>query len=203
MVNHCWFSHTTPQRPCQKVAAILVVQLPRKLSSLVMKKFIVYFFNNEKAHPRQSHVRKVKKYVNHLAFKYCETCSFVSALYLQFMNNFKNKTMEFMFTGINMFLALTQTHFSLSHQARVKMSSEKGPKIYLCPRTQTLLLLLSLWRALRKETLKKWQQNTPKNIFFTSAVRKCQRTLKWLLNFDWLLRSYDYLILTFYWVISY
>ena len=111
--------------------------------------------------------------------------------------------MEFMFTGINMFLALTQTHFSLSHQARVKMSSEKGPKIYLCPRTQTLLLLLSLWRALRKETLKKWQQNTPKNIFFTSAVRKCQRTLKWLLNFDWLLGSYDYLILTFYWFISY
>ena len=26
--------------------------------------------------------------------------------------------------------------------------------------------------------------------------------LKWLLNFDWLLRSYDYLILIFYWFIS-
>ena len=38
--------------------------------------------------------------------------------------------------------------------------------------------------------------------FFTSAVRKGQQTLKWLLNFDWLHRSYDYLILTFYWFIS-
>ena len=30
----------------------------------------------------------------------------------------------------------------------------------------------------------------------------CEKTLKWLLDFDWLLRSYDYLILTFYWFIS-
>ena len=34
------------------------------------------------------------------------------------------------------------------------------------------------------------------------AVSKCQQTLKSLLEFDWLLRSYDYLILTFYWFIS-
>ena len=32
--------------------------------------------------------------------------------------------------------------------------------------------------------------------------RKRQQTLKWLLDFDWLLRSYDCLILTFYWFIS-
>ena len=32
---------------------------------------------------------------------------------------------------------------------------------------------------------------------FTSDVRKRQQTLKWLLDFDWLLTSYDYLILTF------
>ena len=38
--------------------------------------------------------------------------------------------------------------------------------------------------------------------FFTSAVRKRQQILKWLLDFDWLLRSYDYLILIFYWFIS-
>ena len=35
-----------------------------------------------------------------------------------------------------------------------------------------------------------------------SAVRKHQQTLKWLLDFDWLLRSYDDLILIFYWFIS-
>ena len=38
--------------------------------------------------------------------------------------------------------------------------------------------------------------------FFTSDVRKRQQTLKWLLDIDWLLRSYDYLILTFHWFIS-
>jgi len=39
-----------------------------------------------------------------------------------------NKTIEFMFVGINMFWAGTQTHFSPSPLARVKMSSEKGPE---------------------------------------------------------------------------
>ena len=34
------------------------------------------------------------------------------------------------------------------------------------------------------------------------AVSKHQQTLKWFLKFDWLLRSYNYLILTFYWFIS-
>ena len=53
-----------------------------------------------------------------------------------------------------------------------------------------------------KTEKKKWQQNTLNNIFFTSAVRKHQETLKWLLDFDWLLRSNDYLILIFYWFIS-
>ena len=47
------------------------------------------------------------------------------------------------------------------------------------------------------KTEKKMTTNTLKNIFFTSAVRKRQQTLKWLLDFDWLLRSYDYLILIF------
>ena len=47
---------------------------------------------------------------------------------------------------------------------------------------------------------KKKTQNTLKNIFF--ALSKRQQTLKWLLEFDWLLRSFDYLILTFYWFIS-
>ena len=38
--------------------------------------------------------------------------------------------------------------------------------------------------------------------FFTSDVRKRQQALKWLLDFDWLLTSYYYLILTFHWFIS-
>ena len=64
--------------------------------------------------------------------------------------------------------------------------TEKGPKhIY----------------AQENKNWKKWQQNSLNNIFFTSAVRKRQQTLKWLFDFDWLLRSYDYLILIFYWFI--
>ena len=59
-------------------------------------------------------------------------------------------------------------------------------------------LRLILARAARQQN----KQNALKNIFFTSAVRKRQQTLKWLLDFDWLLRSYDYLILIFYWFIS-
>ena len=38
--------------------------------------------------------------------------------------------------------------------------------------------------------------------FFTSDVRKRQQALKWLLDFDWLLTSCNYLILTFHWFIS-
>ena len=34
--------------------------------------------------------------------------------------------------------------------------------------------------------------------FFASDARKRQQTLKWLLDFDRLLTSYDYLILTFH-----
>ena len=33
-------------------------------------------------------------------------------------------------------------------------------------------------------------------------LSKRQQTLKWLLEFEWLLRSYDYFILTFNWFIS-
>ena len=41
-----------------------------------------------------------------------------------------------------------------------------------------------------------------KNISFLNSVRKRQQTLKWLLDFEWLLIPYDYLILTFRWFIS-
>ena len=67
------------------------------------------------------------------------------------------------------------------------MSSEMGPKyIYSMPKNiNSITIIITL-----------------ENIFFTSAVRKHQQTLKCLLDFDWLLRLYNYLILTFYWFIS-
>ena len=45
--------------------------------------------------------------------------------------------------------------------------------------------------------LKKRQQNSMKNISFTDAVRKWQQMLLWLLDFNWMLTSFYYLIVTF------
>ena len=64
------------------------------------------------------------------------------------------------------------------------------------------LLRLILARAARLDGIEKikTEKNDNKTLcrifFFTSAVRKRQQTLKWHLDFDWLLRSYDYLILS-------
>ena len=81
-----------------------------------------------------------------------------------------------MFAGINMFWA--RLRLILARAARLTLE------------------------GIEKIKTEKNDNKTLKNIFFTSAVRKRQQTLKWLLDFDWLLRSYDYLILIFYWFIS-
>ena len=40
-----------------------------------------------------------------------------------------------------------------------------------------------------------------KNISFTDDVRKWQQMLLWLLDFDWMLTLYYYLIVTFQWFV--
>ena len=50
--------------------------------------------------------------------------------------------------------------------------------------------------------LKKRQQNSMKNISFTDAVRKWPQMLLWLLDFDWMLTLYYYLIVSFQGFIS-
>ena len=72
-----------------------------------------------------------------------------------------NITIEFMFAGINMFWARLRL---------ILKCVWEGPKTYLCPRTKTLLLLLSLW------------------ISHQRCEKTSTKTLKWLLDFDWLLR---------------
>ena len=58
----------------------------------------------------------------------------------------------------------------------------------------------------RQEQNKNWKKKDNKTgwgIFtISNAVRKRPKTLKWLLDFDWLLTLYDYLILTFHWFIQ-
>ena len=62
--------------------------------------------------------------------------------------------------------------------------------------TNSITIIITLEGIEERNTAKMTTKHS-EEYFFTSAVRKCQRTLKWLLDFDWLLRSYDYLILTF------
>ena len=67
------------------------------------------------------------------------------------------------------------------------MTSEKGPK-YIYAQGHKIYYYNYYFGG-------HWTEEINKIIFFSQA-------LKWLLDFDWLLRSYDYLILTFYWFIS-
>ena len=85
-----------------------------------------------------------------------------------------NVTIEFMFAGINMFWA----------------------------RLRLILARAAITINITLEGIEEIKTLKNDNKTLRSAVRKCQQTLKWLLDFDWLPRSYDYLILIFYWFIS-
>ena len=82
------------------------------------------------------------------------------------------------------------------------MSLRRAQNIFMPKNINSITINITLEGIEKIKTEKKRQQNTLQNIFFTSAVRKGQQTLKWLLDFDWLLRSYDYLILILFWFIS-
>ena len=64
----------------------------------------------------------------------------------------------------------------------------------------SITIIITLEDIEKINTEKMTTKHSEECFFF--AVSKRQQTLKWLLEFDWLLRSYDYLILTFYWFIS-
>ena len=81
------------------------------------------------------------------------------------------------------------------------MSSEKGPKyIYAQEHKLHVITITITWEGIEK--IKNKKKTYQMNVSFTNAVRKGQQTLYWLLNFDWLPTSYDYLTLTFHWFIS-
>ena len=81
------------------------------------------------------------------------------------------------------------------------MSLRRAQNIFMAKIINSITINITL-EGIEKIKTEKNGNKTLKNILFTSAVRKCQQTLKWLLDFDWLVRSYDYLILIFYWFIS-
>ena len=82
------------------------------------------------------------------------------------------------------------------------MSLKRAQDIFMPKNINSITINITLEGIKKIKTEKMTTKHTLKNIFFTSAVRKRQQTLKWLLDFDWLLRSYDYLILIFYWFVS-
>ena len=85
-----------------------------------------------------------------------------------------------MFAGINMFLA----------------------RLRLIARVVRAVTIIITLKGVEEINTEKMTTKHPEEHFFTRAVRKRQQTFEWLLDFDWLFRSYDYLILTFYWFIS-
>ena len=65
-----------------------------------------------------------------------------------------------------------------------------------------ITIIITLDGIERINTEKMTTKRSEEYFFFTSDVSKRQQTLKWLIDFDWLLAStYDYLILTFHWFI--
>ena len=64
----------------------------------------------------------------------------------------------------------------------------------------SITIIITLKRIEKINTEKMTTKHSEEYFFF--AVNKRQQTLKWLLEFHWLLRSNDYLTLTFYWFIS-
>ena len=61
------------------------------------------------------------------------------------------KTIEFMFAGINMtVLGPTQTHFSPSRQARVKMSSEKLTQNIFMPKNIHSITIIITFEGIKK-----------------------------------------------------
>ena len=55
---------------------------------------------------------------------------------------------EFMFLGINMFWALLRAHFNPHLTARAKMSLSRAQNIFMPKNIKSIVLLLSLCRAL-------------------------------------------------------
>ena len=64
------------------------------------------------------------------------------------------------------------------------------------PKNMDWITIIVTLKGIEKVKTKKQKQNSRKNISFTNALKNL------LLNFDVLLTSYDYLILTFHWFIS-
>ena len=68
------------------------------------------------------------------------------------------------------------------------------------PKNINSITIVITLEGIEKVNAEKMTTKHSEEYFF--AVSKRQQTLKWLFEFDWLLRSYDYMILTFYWFIS-
>ena len=89
---------------------------------------------------------------------------------------------------VNIFRALLRAHF--------KMSLSRAQNIFIPKNINTIAITITLDGISEINTEQMTTKHSEEHFFFTSAVKKRQQTLKGLLDFDWLHRSYDYLILT-------
>ena len=75
--------------------------------------------------------------------------------------------------------------------------------IKFMPRNINFINIVITLEDIEKIKLKKrMTTKRSEEYFFPEGLRKRQQTLKWFPYFDWLLTSYDCLILTFHWFIS-
>ena len=101
-----------------------------------------------------------------------------------------------MFAGINMFWARLKLILARAVRRGLKCALRRFQNIFM-PKNISSILIIFLEGTEELNNEKVTTKHSEE-----SAVRKRQQTLQWLLDFDWLLRSYDYFILTFYWFIS-
>ena len=83
------------------------------------------------------------------------------------------------------------------------MSSEKGPKyIYAQESKLYYYYIIITLEGIEEINTEKMTTKHSEEYFSHQRCEKTSANLKWFLDFDWLLRSYEYLILIFYWFIS-
>ena len=100
-----------------------------------------------------------------------------------------------------MFWARLRLILARADKRGLKSALRRAQNIFMPKNINSITIIITL-EGIERINTEKMTTKRSKEYFFTSDARKRKQTLKWLLDFDWLLTSYDYLILTFHWFIS-
>ena len=115
-----------------------------------------------------------------------------------------NKTIEYMFMGINMFWAQLRFISAPAIRQGLKWALRRTLNIFMAKKINCSITVIILEGIEKIKTAKKKKNNNKVvwGIILSPTLYELQKTLRWLPRFDWQLTSYNYLILTFHWFIS-